>query len=195
MGQAPSAGAHQSMAYQQRAAGGYPPRTAHQGYGAQVQMAASNTGGPLQVIDPNTVWDEARGGYWIREIDTDLINGQSEGGAYIMQPPGGKIIKKTEWCEDDDEPVMIRRIKKKKIVESDSEDETTIITPPPIYLPPPQIYLMCPPAPQPMGKSSFFPLVRSTPFQLETQQKSAGVAEASCSGGCSGGPCGGFRWG
>jgi len=145
-----------------------------------IQMTNSdeqNTGpfntSPVVLGSDHMVWDHEKGGYWIRDG-----NGVYEGhdGGYIVQP-GRKIIKTTECC--DDEIVMVK--KKKKKCESDSEDEEPIIVvPPPVFL------VSCP-----QGKSTFFPLVRNRPYQMETQQTSAGVAEASCASGACSRPCGG----
>jgi len=150
------------------------------------------------VMSPDLVMDQARGGYWVREVENGGYGGYgiSTAGPVVEIPSvqgGERIIKKTEWC-DDDEPVMIRRVKKhRKVVESSdsesSEDETVVIQPPPIYVQPPPVYVMCPPPePRPKGPTTFFPLVRARPYRLETQQRGACVAEASCSsGGCGGG--------
>jgi hypothetical protein len=78
--------------------------------------------------------------------------------------------------------MVVKRVKKhRKVVESsDEEPEVVVVVPPPVYyVPVPQPE----PPPQPKRQpTGFFPLVRDKPFKMETQQRSAYMADQCCNG-------------
>ena len=180
-------------------------------YGAQysqgVASGGSGSGGPLGGNNPNMVWDEARGGYWIRETVADGSDSSDygSGGAYTAyngQP--GKVIRRTTTCCEPEPNIIVHNHKKVIHYDSDSDDEITIITPPPqppviVNCPPPQtnVFILpcqpCPEKPKPCsGPSTFFPEVRERSFKMETQVKQSGCMTGGCGGAViSCGPCGG----
>lgn len=188
----------------------YQPQQQQASYSAQYSQGASSggLGGPLGASNPNMVWDEARGGYWVRETvvdESDSSGYGSGGGAYTVyngQP--GKIIRRTQTCCEPEPNIIVHNHKKVIHYDSDSDDEITIITPPPqppviVNCPPPQtnVFILpcqpCPEKPKPCtGPTTFFPGGRERSFKMETQVRQSGCMSGGCGGAAiSCGPCGG----
>lgn len=166
--------------------------------GGGASMEAYGSAGPLGVQDPNMVWDEARGGYWVKEtvVDQGVQNYDYGGDGYtVYGGRPGKIIKKTTCCDPPEPNIIVHN--HKKIVHCDSDDEDiTIVTPPPVVVmpPPTNVFVMpcpCPEKPKPSGPSTFFPHVRERSYRMETQTKSTGCMSSPCVGIKVCGPCGG----
>jgi hypothetical protein len=132
---------------------------------------------PAGVEDPNMIWDEARGGYWIKETVADQTPAAT---THIFPHGGGRIVRTTEWTEPEHDDVMVvKKVKKhRKCESSDEEPEVVVVVPPPIfYVPVPQ------PAPEPKCPSQptgFFPLARNKPFRMETQERNAYIPDQCC---------------
>jgi len=123
--------------------------------GPPSKQVATRQLGPMGVDDPNMIWDEARGGYWIRETVVESAGGGQSGyggasyghshgvcgscgGAGCSYCGGGKIIRTTHWDDHHDEPpVIIKKVKTKIIHEDSDGDEYNIYNPPPIVVMPP----------------------------------------------------------
>ena len=192
--------------------GGYQQQAGmQQQYGGQ---ASEGPGGPLGVSNnPNMVWDEARGGYWVKEtvVNDGQINSDSSGygssGAYgsgdgytVYGGQPGKIIRRTKQCcepEPCDQNIVIHNHKKIVHVEPDCDDEITIIAPPQ-----PPIIVNCPP-PQPAPPTNIFLIQPSCPcpekpkargptaFFPEVRERSYKLETQTKTSGCMSGPCGG----